>query len=55
MIGDRIDNDIVPAKKMGWKTIRVLQGSNRMQEPVSEIEKADFTVARLSEVVGIFN
>ena len=26
MVGDRIDNDITPAKSLGWKTIRVKQG-----------------------------
>jgi FMN phosphatase YigB (HAD superfamily) len=26
MIGDRLDNDISPARLLGWKTIRVLQG-----------------------------
>ncbi len=26
MIGDRVDNDIIPAKKIGMKTIRVKQG-----------------------------
>ena len=29
MIGDRIDNDIVPAKELGMKTIRVKQGFYR--------------------------
>jgi FMN phosphatase YigB (HAD superfamily) len=53
MIGDRIDNDIVPAKKMGWKTIRVLQGNHRQQEPVSEIERADYTVSTLSEILSL--
>lgn len=26
MIGDRIDNDVVPAKKMGMKTVWIRQG-----------------------------
>jgi FMN phosphatase YigB (HAD superfamily) len=26
MIGDRLDNDIRPARLRGWKTIRVAQG-----------------------------
>jgi len=53
MIGDRIDNDIIPAKKMGWKTIRVLQGNHRQQEPKTDIEKADYTVNKLSEIPEI--
>jgi HAD superfamily hydrolase (TIGR01549 family) len=53
MIGDRIDNDIVPARKIGWKTVRILQGSHRLQAPAGEKEKADYTVSRLSEVLSI--
>ena len=26
MIGDRLDNDIRPARLLGWKTIRIMQG-----------------------------
>jgi len=29
MIGDRLDNDIRPARLQGWKTIRILQGFAR--------------------------
>ena len=53
MIGDRIDNDVLPANKMGWKTVRVLQGSHRLQAPAGEKEKADYTVSHLSEVLSI--
>jgi HAD superfamily hydrolase (TIGR01549 family) len=53
MIGDRIDNDIVPAKKMGLKTVRVLQGSHRLQKPAGEEERADYSVDRFSEILNI--
>lgn len=53
MIGDRIDHDIRPAKSLGWKTIRVLQGFARLQTPRNREEEADFTVASLSEIIEI--
>ncbi|MDE5862820.1 MAG: HAD family hydrolase [Lachnospiraceae bacterium] len=36
MVGDRLDNDIMPAKKLGMKTIRIKQGLNAVQKPLSE-------------------
>ena len=50
MIGDRLDNDIRPAKASGWRTIRVLRGFHRVQQPRDDSEEPDFTVSRLSEV-----
>ena len=41
MIGDRIDNDIVPAKQLGVKTIWVKQGFGRLWNITDESEKAD--------------
>jgi HAD superfamily hydrolase (TIGR01509 family) len=54
MVGDRIDNDIVPCKRLGWKTIRIRKGSHRFQEPRNEMEKADFTIDTLKELIDIF-
>lgn len=53
MVGDRLDNDIAPAKQLGWKTIRVLQGYGRFQQPRSDHETPDHTVNSLSELPGI--
>lgn len=53
MIGDRLDNDIRPAKLLGWRTIRVLQGFARGQVPRDAGEEPDFTVDSLSEVSRI--
>ena len=53
MIGDRVDNDIVPAKKLGMKTVWIKQGFGALQEPLSQSEKADYTVNNLSELLGI--
>lgn len=54
MIGDRLDNDIAPAKAMGWKTIRVLQGFARVQEPRSEMEMPHHEVRSIGEIAGLF-
>lgn len=50
MVGDRIDNDIRPAKLLGMKTIRLVRGYQRFQEPRDEWDVADFTVYSLSEL-----
>jgi 8-oxo-dGTP diphosphatase/putative hydrolase of the HAD superfamily len=54
MIGDRVDNDIIPAKKIGMKTIRVKQGMWKYWEVMGEEEQADIEVENLSEVVALF-
>lgn len=54
MIGDRLDNDIRPARLLGWKTIRIMQGFARFQSPWDSVDEADLTVANLSELVPIF-
>ena len=54
MIGDRVDNDIVPAKKMGMKTIWIKQGFGKYWQIRGEYEQADYVVADLNELVGIF-
>ena len=55
MIGDRIDNDIVPAKALGWITVRILQGSHKLQKPMNENETANFTIYSLMELLDIFD
>lgn len=53
MVGDRIDNDIVPAKALGMHTIWIRQGFGRYWKIKEEIEKPDFTVDNLTEITGI--
>lgn len=50
MIGDRVDNDIRPARALGWRTIRVLQGIARVQEPRDPLEGADQTAEDLAQI-----
>ena len=51
MIGDRIDNDIVPAKQLGMKTIWVKQGFGSLWKITNEIEKADVEIDNLSDIL----
>ena len=44
MVGDRLDNDIGPAKSQGWTTMRVLQGFSRFQAPRRPEEIPDVTI-----------
>ena len=53
MIGDRIDNDIIPAKLLGMHTIWIKQGFGQYWEIKSEAEKADYTVYNLMELCDI--
>jgi 8-oxo-dGTP diphosphatase/putative hydrolase of the HAD superfamily len=50
MVGDRLDNDMGPAKQLGFRTIRVRQGVARFQEPWDEFTLPDRTVWSLAEV-----
>ena len=54
MIGDRIDNDIVPARSVGMKTVWIKQGFGRLQTPLPENEYPDYTIEHLSELLEIF-
>lgn len=59
MIGDRIDNDIIPANEIGMKTVWVKQGYGKYwsfsSDPESRrVEKADFEVDELSSLMDLF-
>ena len=53
MVGDRLDNDIVPASKLGMKTIWIKQGFAVYSNPQDEFEYADYTVNSLTELCDI--
>lgn len=53
MIGDRIDNDIVPANLLGMKTIWIKRGFGQYWKINREIEKPDFVVNNLLELCNI--
>jgi HAD superfamily hydrolase (TIGR01549 family) len=54
MIGDRLDNDIRPARLQGWRTVRILQGFARFQSPRDEFDEADASVKQLDELLPLF-
>lgn len=53
MVGDRLDNDIRPAKKLGMKTIRIRKGIAVFAKPSCEAEVPEHTVDNLSEIIRI--
>ena len=53
MIGDRIDNDIVPAKSLGMRTIWIKQGFGQYWRVASDAETADLTVDSLTALCAI--
>lgn len=55
MIGDRLDNDIVPAKRLGMQTVWVRQGFARMQQVKSETEKPDYIIENIGGILDIFS
>lgn len=50
MIGDRIDNDIIPAKQLGMKTVWVRQGFAKLQSVRYKSEQPDYVVENISEL-----
>jgi HAD superfamily hydrolase (TIGR01549 family) len=50
MVGDRIDKDIIPAKMVGMKTIRIKTGIHKNQEPRIPEEIPDLTVNKIEEI-----
>lgn len=53
MIGDRIDNDIEPANRLGMRTIWVRQGFSIYQQHANNFQIADYTVENLRDILGI--
>ena len=53
MIGDRLDNDIAPAKRLGFKTIWLRQGFGGMGAPLTEEDAPDCRVNDLTELLEL--
>lgn len=53
MIGDRLDNDIVPAKRIGMKTIWIKQGFSSLAQVKNLEERADWIVEKLTDLLPI--
>ncbi len=54
MVGDRLDNDIFPAKKIGMKTIWIRNGLAIHQNISLSNQKADVIIDNLLEIKSIF-
>jgi HAD superfamily hydrolase (TIGR01662 family) len=53
MVGDRLDNDICPAKTLGMTTIRTTDSLFALQVPAQECEHATYSLTHLSEIPKI--
>lgn len=53
MIGDRLDNNIAPAKSHGLKTIWINQGFGRLQQPIDDLDTPDHIIGKLSDLMDI--
>lgn len=53
MVGDRLDNDIFPAKRLGMKTIWIKQGFGGLQKPKSAEYVPDAEITSLGELLTI--
>ena len=54
MVGDRIDNDIIPANKIGMITVWIKQGFGSYAEPKTIEEQPDYIVISLMEIAELF-
>lgn len=50
MVGDRIDNDIISANKIGMTTVWIKQGFGKYATPISEEEYPNYVVANLLDI-----
>ena len=55
MVGDRIDNDIRPAKRLGMMTVRVRQGFYRNRAPECEFDVPDADVGGIGDLPSVFD
>ncbi len=54
MVGDRLDNDIIPAKSIGMKTIWIRTGLSKYQNTNLGENVADWTIDKLSDIKKLF-
>ena len=54
MIGDRIDNDTVPAQSLGMKAVWIKQGFGKLQTALAAENPPDYEVDNLTELSKIF-
>lgn len=54
MIGDRLDNDILPAKALGMRTVWIRQGFAAVQQPLSCEDTPDWRIDCLRQLLTLF-
>ena len=50
MVGDRIDNDIIPANKIGMTTVWIRQGFGGLAEPHTIDETPNYVIEKLTDI-----
>ena len=55
MIGDRLDNDIAPAKALGMKTVWLRKGFGGLQTPKGPEYVPDYSIGSLKELLTVFS
>ncbi|MBQ3416900.1 MAG: HAD family hydrolase [Ruminococcus sp.] len=53
MVGDRIDNDIIPANEIGMTTVWIKQGFGGLSKPKKPIEQPDYIIYNLNELLKL--
>lgn len=53
MVGDRLDNDILPANKLGFQTVRIKQGFAKDQIAPSAFYQPTYEVNNLTELLAL--
>ncbi len=53
MVGDRLDTDILGAKRLGILAIRLKRGKFGIKKPPSEEYEPDYEIESISEILGI--
>ena len=53
MVGDRLDNDILPANELGFTTVHIKQGFAKNQIPPSDSYKPTYAVNNLTELLAL--
>lgn len=53
MVGDRLDNDIAPAKLLGMKTVWVRQGFAKYQSINNESERPNYIINDIADIANV--
>lgn len=53
MVGDRLDNDMAPAGRLGMHTVRLLRGLGAYHKPQSADEQPEFTIQALADILNL--